>query len=144
MAEGGQQQPAVPPPSGTGPDAAAVRATLAALVPPRAREEVLASDDAFAKLGLARFRDAALGLRGSRLYAKLQTAAPAVLHDPPGPAFDWQLATLPGAGAPIPPPPPAAQKPHPNALAAALSLPPGSHVLPEAAKGPRVPPKQQL
>ena len=41
---------------------------------------------------------------------------------------DWQLATLPGAGAPIAPPPPA---PQPSALAAALALPPGPHVLPE-------------
>jgi hypothetical protein len=77
MADGAQQQHVAP-------DAAAVRETVAALVPRRTREDVLGSDDAFAKLGLARFRNAALTLKGSRLYAKLQTAAPPVLHDPPG------------------------------------------------------------
>ncbi|KAI8465107.1 MAG: pectin lyase fold/virulence factor [Monoraphidium minutum] len=133
------------PQQGGEPDALAasadgLRALLQASVPPRKREEVTGADDIFSKLGLARYRDAALNLRGRGLYSKLQTAAPPVLYDPPGPAADWQLSTLPGPGTTIPPPPPAAQQPHPDALAAALTLPPGNHVLPEPcsfAKDPR-------
>jgi hypothetical protein len=47
------------------------------------------------------------------------------------PPCDWQLGTLPGPGSSIPPPPPTAQQPNPDMLAAALTLPPGSYILPE-------------
>lgn len=120
----------------------ALCALIASSIPPRKREEALGHDDIFSKLGLARYRDAALNLKGARLYSKLQTAAPPVLFDPPGPMCDWQLSTLPGPGPTIPPPPPGAEKPHPNALAAALAIPAGNHLLPEAAKGRPVPPKR--
>jgi hypothetical protein len=65
-------------------EADALRTLLAASLPQRKREEVLGSDDIFVKLNLARYRDAALNLKGARLFSKVQTATPAVLHDPPG------------------------------------------------------------
>lgn len=120
--------PASARPGGSGD---ALRALLASSIAPRTREPALGSDDLFATLGLAKFRDAAMGLKGSRLWAKVQPAAPPVLHDPPGPFADWQLHTLPDGGAHVHAPPPAALQPHPNVLAAALALPPGPHVLPE-------------
>lgn len=61
-------------------------------------------------------------------WASFITAAPSLTACRP--ACDWQLGTLPGPGASMPPPP-AAQRPHPDALSAAFTLPPGSHVLPE-------------
>lgn len=63
---------------------AALHALLKASIHPRKREDALASDDIFAKLNIARFREAALKLKGVNLYGKLQPATPPVLYDPPG------------------------------------------------------------
>lgn len=62
----------------------ALRDALRSLLPPRQKDECTGADDIFEKLGLARHRDAALGLKGTRLFAKLQMPTPPVLHDPPG------------------------------------------------------------
>lgn len=74
-------------------DTEALRALLTQCVHVRKRDEVTGSDDIFTKLNLARYRDAALNLKGRGLYSKLQTAVPPVLYDPPG----WVLR-LPAPG----------------------------------------------
>ena len=72
------------PSGGGGNGGDALRTLLAQCIHPRKRDGVTGSDDIFAKLNLARYRDAALNLKGRGLYSKLQTAVPPVLHEPPG------------------------------------------------------------
>jgi len=78
-------QPDAPLPSTSGrSETEALKELLTTCIPPRKREDVLGSEDIFNKLNLARYRDAALKLRGAQLYGKLQTATPPVLYEPPG------------------------------------------------------------
>lgn len=67
-------------------EAAALRDALRTLLPPRPQEAVTGGQDILAELGLARLRDAALAMKGARLYAKLNVPPPTppVLHAPPG------------------------------------------------------------
>jgi hypothetical protein len=78
------QEHGVEPSSSGSDDAAALRALLQSFIPPRKREDVTGGDDIFSKLGLSRYRDAALNLQGRGLYSKLQTAVVPLLYDPPG------------------------------------------------------------
>lgn len=102
---------------------------------PRGNDPVTAQSDLWAHASIQpQLRNAALTLQGSDVYKKVKPPGDTTLYKNDA----WTLEPIAtGVARPA-----AQQAPQfsPAELAMAFTLPPGHHVLPEAAKGPRVQP----
>lgn len=126
------------PPGGGGENSSsqAVKEFLDKTLVARGTDPVTGAADLCAHVRIApALRNAALNLVGADLYKKVKPPGDTSLHTNNA----WSLESL----APVKPTGATAPAVDPATLAAACSLPPGRHVLPEEAKGPRVVPISQ-